>query len=254
MTDETPQLELVGVRVDKIRSDLSANLVEHCNDLLCSHTLDGRLLSANSTPAKLLGYTVEEMLRIPMRELLAPEALDEFEKYLVQIRQEGTASGYMILLTRTGERRTWQFRNTLLTTESGSQIVLGTARDVTDQRRAEFELREAELQFRASAEILRRKLQQFIESSLQYSPLPHFPDVPSGRNPSCPRTRLHSARASRDSRNYFRTSGSGLQARRKAHHAAIEDEATRNLSRRTSGLNLRRELLRDRTVEMNSFV
>jgi PAS domain S-box-containing protein len=179
MTDETPQLELVGVRVDKIRSDLSANLVEHCNDLLCSHTLDGRLLSANSTPAKLLGYTVEEMLRIPMRELLAPEALDEFEKYLVQIRQEGTASGYMILLTRTGERRTWQFRNTLLTTESGSQIVLGTARDVTDQRRAEFELREAELQFRASAEILRRKLQQFIESSLQYSPLPHFPDVPA---------------------------------------------------------------------------
>src|SRR5258708_886152 len=158
--------------------DFNANLVEHCNDLLCSHTLDGRLLSANTTPARLLGYTVEELLRIPMREILAPEALEEFEKYLVRIRQEGTASGYMILLTRTGERRTWEFRNTLLTTESGPPIVLGTARDVTDQRRAEHELREAELQFRASAECLRRKLEVFIEASLRAAPLPQFPNAP----------------------------------------------------------------------------
>jgi PAS domain S-box-containing protein len=179
MADEIPGLKLVDRSVRESGPDMSANLVEHCNDLLCSHTLDGRLLSANTMPARLLGYTVEEMLRIPMRELLAPEALEEFEKYLVAIREQGSASGYMILLTRTGERRTWQFRNTLLTTESGSQIVIGTARDVTDQRRAEFELREAETHFRTSAEFLRQKLESFIESSLQYSSLPHFPDVPA---------------------------------------------------------------------------
>jgi PAS domain S-box-containing protein len=179
MAHEAPKLKLAN-RPSLISSqDLSANLVEHCNDLLCSHTLDGRLLSANTSPARLLGYTVEELLRIPMRELLAPEALEEFEKYLVRIRQEGTASGYMILLTRSGERRTWEFRNTLLTTESGAQIVLGTAHDVTEQRHAELELREAELQFRASAECFRRKLEAFIATSLLASPLPRFPDAPS---------------------------------------------------------------------------
>jgi PAS domain S-box-containing protein len=178
MAHETPKLKLAEWPFPIVSQDVNANLVEHCNDLLCSHTLDGRLLSANSTPARLLGYTVEELLRIPMRELLAPEALEEFEKYLVRIRVEGTSSGYMILLTRSGERRTWEFRNTLLTTESGSQIVLGTAHDVTEQRHAELELREAELQFRASAECFRRKLEAFIATSLLASPLPQFPDAP----------------------------------------------------------------------------
>jgi len=158
--------------------DWCADMVEHCHDLLCSHTLDGRLLSANPASAKLLGYTVEEMLRIPMRELLAPEVRNEFEEYLGRIREDRAASGHMVVLTRTGERRIWEYHNTLLSRGSSAPLVLGTARDVTDQKRAEGELREAEHQFRVSAEQLRSKLQAFIEASALASPLAAFPEAP----------------------------------------------------------------------------
>lgn len=157
--------------------DWYADMVEHSHDLLCSHTLEGRLLSANSASAKLLGYTVEELLRIPMRELLAPEVRGGFEEYLERIRRDQTAAGHMVVLTRTGERKIWEYHNTLLKKKSAAPIVLGSARDVTEQKRAECELREAELQFRASAEQLRGKLHAFIQASLLASPLAAFPEA-----------------------------------------------------------------------------
>jgi PAS domain S-box-containing protein len=47
--------------------DQYRDLVDHCEDLVCTHDLEGRLLSANPAPARLLGYEVDEFLKIPMR-------------------------------------------------------------------------------------------------------------------------------------------------------------------------------------------
>ena len=51
--------------------DRYRDLVEHSEDLVCTHDLDGNLISANPAPARLLGYEVAELLKIPMRELIA---------------------------------------------------------------------------------------------------------------------------------------------------------------------------------------
>jgi PAS domain-containing protein len=72
-----PEVRLA--ELDPIRRALQENedwyqdLVEHSQDLLCIHDLEGRLLSVNPAPARLLGYSVEEMLQNPMREMIAPE-------------------------------------------------------------------------------------------------------------------------------------------------------------------------------------
>jgi PAS domain S-box-containing protein len=134
--------------VDRIRDlydneDWYRDLVEHSQDLLCAHDLDGRLLSVNPAPARLLGYSVEELLRIPMRELLAPELRSEFEVYLRDIAQKGESSGLICVVTRTGERRIWEYHNTLRTEGVPSPIVRGIAHDVTEQKRIEILLREA---------------------------------------------------------------------------------------------------------------
>src|SRR4029077_4755038 len=117
--------------------DWYQDLVEHSQDLLCVHDLEGRLLSVNPTPARLLGYSVEEILQIPMRELIAPEFRTQFDAYLSQIEQVGESSGLMAVMTRSGERRIWKYHNTLRTEGVVSPIVRGMARDVTEQRRAE---------------------------------------------------------------------------------------------------------------------
>ena len=58
-----------------------------------------RLLSVNPTPARLLGYSVEEILQIPMRELIAPEFRSQFDAYLSQIERVGESSGLMAVMT-----------------------------------------------------------------------------------------------------------------------------------------------------------
>ncbi|HEY1658892.1 MAG TPA: PAS domain S-box protein [Candidatus Sulfotelmatobacter sp.] len=122
--------------------DWYQDLVEHSHDLLCIHDLQGRLLSVNPAPARLLGYSVEEILRIPMRELVAPEFRDEFDSYLHKVSSTGEAHGLLAVMTRSGERRIWEYHNTLRTKGVASPIVRGMAHDITEQMHAEKQLRE----------------------------------------------------------------------------------------------------------------
>lgn len=66
--------------------DRYRDLVEHSQDLVCTHDLGGRLLSVNPASAHMLGYEVAELLKMPMRELIAPECREQFEGYLERIR------------------------------------------------------------------------------------------------------------------------------------------------------------------------
>jgi len=134
--------------VDRFQHTLQENedwyqdLVEHSQDLLCIHDLQGRLLSVNPAPARVLGYSVEEMLEIPMREMVAPEYRSQFDAYLSQIATVGEAHGFMAVMTRWGERRIWEYHNTLRTEGVTSPIVRGIAHDITEQKSTEKRLRE----------------------------------------------------------------------------------------------------------------
>jgi formate hydrogenlyase transcriptional activator len=123
--------------------DWYQDLVEHSQDLLCIHDLEGRLLSVNPAPARVLGYSVEELLQIPMQELVAPEFRAQFDAYLSQIVSVGESRGLLAVMTRSGERRIWEYHNTLRTEGVASPIVRGMAHDVTEQKRAEKLAREA---------------------------------------------------------------------------------------------------------------
>ncbi len=142
-------VEIKFADLDPIRRALHENedwyqdLVQHSQDLLCIHDLKGQLLSMNPAPARVLGYSVDELLQIPMRELIAPEFRSDFDSYLKEIERAGEAHGFMAVLTRSGEQRIWEYHNTLRTEGVASPIVRGIAHDVTEQRRTEKRLREA---------------------------------------------------------------------------------------------------------------
>ncbi len=133
-----PEVKLA--ELDPIRRALHENedwyqdLVEHSHDLLCIHDLAGRLLFVNPAPARLLGYNVDEILQIPMRQLIPPEFHSDFDAYLDRIGRVGEAQGLLTVMTRSGERRIWEFHNTLRTEGVASPIVRGIAHDVTEQK------------------------------------------------------------------------------------------------------------------------
>src|SRR5271156_3699309 len=103
--------EEAAVGWDPIRRALEENvdwyrdLVEHSRDLLCVHDLKGRFLSVNPVPARLLGYTVEEMIGKPMRDFVDPQFRSHFDAYLSEIARAGRADGLLAVVTRSGERR-----------------------------------------------------------------------------------------------------------------------------------------------------
>ena len=117
------------------------DLVEHSQNLLCVHDLEGRLLSVNPVTARLLGYSVEEMLQKPMRDFLSPQHSAQFESYLDEIKQNGESHGLMAVMTKSGEIRIWEYHNTLRTEGSSIPLVRGIAHDVTDRVCAEQTLR-----------------------------------------------------------------------------------------------------------------
>ena len=130
--------------------ELFRDLVEHSRDLICTHTLSGQLLSMNPLPAQLLGYEVEELLRRPMREFLAPEFRDQFDDYLARVEKNGADTGLMVLQTRSGERRIWEYHNTLRREGPGAPVVRGMAHDITERHRAQAALRRSEERFRVA--------------------------------------------------------------------------------------------------------
>jgi PAS domain S-box-containing protein len=144
---------LQGVN-DSLREseDRYRDLVENSEDLVCTHDLQGNLLSVNPAPARVLGYGVEELLKTPMRDVLVPEFRDRFDAYLDAIKTNGTAKGTICVLTKTGERRMWEYSNSLRTEGVRSPVVRGLAHDITDRKRAEKALRESECRMRLFVE------------------------------------------------------------------------------------------------------
>jgi formate hydrogenlyase transcriptional activator len=144
ITDRECAEEALKESVDRYR-----DLVEHSEDLLCTHDLQGNLLSVNPAPARILGYPVEELLKIPMRDLIVPEGRELFEAYLERLRTTGKPeSGLLCVITKSGEVRAWEYYNTLRTEGVEQPIVRGMAHDVTERRRAEVALQESEKRFR----------------------------------------------------------------------------------------------------------
>jgi PAS domain S-box-containing protein len=119
------------------------DLVENVDELICTHDLDGRLLSANRSLVEKSGYErPEDLIGRSLEEFLAPDVRAHFGAYLSHVIHEGRASGFMKVLTRHGEERLLEFNNILGRDAQGLPLVRGVARDVTERLRVERQLRD----------------------------------------------------------------------------------------------------------------
>ncbi len=126
-------------------------LVEHLQDAVGLHDLEGRILSYNSAALAILGLDEVPEIPIFVQELLAPEVRDQFADYIAQIQRDGYAEGLMLIQQPDGEKRLWEYRSTLRK-DIQPPVIQFYIRDVTERERTQRALRESEARFRALAE------------------------------------------------------------------------------------------------------
>lgn len=124
------------------------DLVENSRELICTHDLEGKILSVNRAAQELFGYKLHEFVGKNIRDVLAPEVREQFGMYMQRILKEGATRGPMLIETRSGEHRLLEYYNSLRTEGVAAPIVRGIARDITEARGAELALRESEERYR----------------------------------------------------------------------------------------------------------
>ena len=114
------------------------NLVENSEALIYTHDPEGKLLSVNRAMVRHLGYSfAEELLGRKLSNFLASDVLHLFDAYLDTVMKDGHTEGFMKLLTRGGEERFFEYRNSLRAEVLARPIVHGIAHDVTERMQVE---------------------------------------------------------------------------------------------------------------------
>ena len=144
----------------RISEDRYRDLVDNSHELICTHDLEGRVLSVNPWAARMLGYPQYALIGMNIRDGLLPEYRKQFDEYLHTVKTEGSARGVMKVRTSSGETRLWEYYNTLRTEGVEKPIVRGMAHDATERRLALKREKEA----RMEAEAANRVKDEFLST------------------------------------------------------------------------------------------
>ncbi len=117
-------------------------LIDNMDELVCVHDLQGTILFVNAAPSWTVSLPVDQLIGTNLRSYLAPQVLSEFDAYLHKIKSEGKASGTALIQRSDGQTRVLEYRNTLAAGPWGDPVIVGVARDVTEQRRTQRQLAE----------------------------------------------------------------------------------------------------------------
>lgn len=123
--------------------DRYRSLFENSLGLICTHDMQGALITVNPAASRALGYKPSALEGRNLAEFLAPSARAQFPDYLDRVREYGQDAGYMLVVGREREKHVWLYRNLLVWETSSPPYVVGHAMDVTEQKKFEYRLQSA---------------------------------------------------------------------------------------------------------------
>ena len=122
-------------------------LVENASDIIYAHDLEGRFIWVNRACERMTGYTRDEILRMRIWDLVAPEYRAAMEKDLSAEMQTFEVE----LVAKDGRRIPMELKSRLVHRGQMPVAVQGIARDVTERRRAAEAMRESEERYALAA-------------------------------------------------------------------------------------------------------
>jgi len=120
-------------------------LVENANDMIYVHDLEGNFVSWNRKAEYLTGYKMSEARRLHFRDLIAPEDHALAEEVLEKKLAGENSPPYTVrMIAKDGTRYEVEVSSRLLFENTRPTGVQGIARDLTERRRLEAELLQAQ--------------------------------------------------------------------------------------------------------------
>jgi PAS domain S-box-containing protein len=120
------------------------DLFNYSQAWICTHDLQGKLLSVNPAASLALDYTAGEMVGHKLVEFLPAEDIALYElNYLQPILRHGRSEGVFRIQGKTGKVIYLLYQNYKMDVPGVEPYVIGFAQDISDRIKAERELRQA---------------------------------------------------------------------------------------------------------------
>ncbi|MGE5646572.1 MAG: PAS domain S-box protein [Acidobacteriota bacterium] len=120
-------------------------LFDGANDLIYLHDLEGGFLAINKAAQRITGYTQEEAVRLNIVQLTAPEDVDAVRAMIARHLAGEPSSTYEVSWrTKSGVSLALELSTHLVFRGGNPVAVQGIARDVTERKRLEEQLRQSQ--------------------------------------------------------------------------------------------------------------
>ena len=121
------------------------DLVENAHDIIYSHDLEGNYSSMNKAGESITGYPTEEALTMNLSQMVSAEYLPIEQEMLERKLAGENVTAYELKLIAKDGRRVAVEVNTKLVLQDGVPVgVQGIARDVTERKHLEDQLRQSQ--------------------------------------------------------------------------------------------------------------
>jgi PAS domain S-box-containing protein len=126
-------------------------LFDNAADAILIFDFDCNIIDANSIASDMLGYSVDELLKMNRHDLVAPELHGVCNERLQDVMENHSTRMEMVCMTKEGSRLPVEMGVRIIEYD-GKQVLLSNVRDISERKIAEKELRESEHKFRLLAE------------------------------------------------------------------------------------------------------
>jgi PAS domain S-box-containing protein len=121
------------------------DLVENALDIIYTHDMNGRITSLNSAGEKITGYSLQEAMSMHLTDAVAPEFLERAHQITADaLAGKENMVNDLEIIAKDGRRISIEISNSVILHDGVPIGVQGIARDVTERRQLEDQLRQSQ--------------------------------------------------------------------------------------------------------------
>lgn len=128
-------------------------LIKYSQAYMCTHDLNGVVLSVNPYLVQMLGYEEHEIVGRELKYFFPLMQRQHFSGYLQQFNERNVVEGTFCVLRKDKQERYLYFHNYKVSEEGQEPYVIGIAQDITDRLNTERELKNAKEAAEESAKV-----------------------------------------------------------------------------------------------------